>query len=544
MKLKFALVVWILAFSAGWAVSLPYFGRSPGNKLTAADAQDNDHFGFAVAIRGDKILVGATDEEGAGSERGAAYLYNTVSGAQLRKLTASDTADGDFFGSAVALAEHHAIVGAPAEDGAGDDRGAAYVYDLATGEETFKLVPSVLEDFATFGDSVSASGAYAIVGAPLEDATGSNRGAVYVFDLTTGTEILRLTAADGVDGDQFGFSVALSGHHAIIGAPKQNTGRGALYVFDLATGAQVHKFAPGDLATLDAFGHAVDVSGSSIVVGSLGRDEGGLNRGAAYVYDLTTGAQKFKLTASDGADADELGQDVAISGNLVLVSSRQQNGGTGAVYVFDLLTGGQLAKLVSSDGPANQLGISVALDDRLAVAGAFLDAGAGFDRGAAYVFEIPDRQPDLLSGAAPGSGVGGGVFNSSAAGQTIAFTSSKLAQVSGYITVTNSGDTGDDFDLSATAGNADFAVTYLRRTGSGETNVTAALIAGTHEEPNVVPGEAGRVIRALVKPSTRLKKKKKGKTTYLRRTFVARVTATSATHDFKVDAAAVQVQTK
>ncbi len=544
MKRKFAYAVLILACSNDWAFSLPYFGRTPGNKLTAADAQDEDEFGRSVAVAGGNFLLGAPGEDGTGASRGAAYLFNASSGAQLRKLTASDAADDDGFGFAVALSSRHAVIGAPGQDLGGTDRGAVYVFDLQTGAETFKLVPSVSEDSSAFGASIAVSGDFVIVGAFLENASGTDRGAVYVFDLTTGAERFRLTAADSVDGDSFGVSVDLSGNLALVGAPLQNGQRGAAYAFDLATGTQIHKFAPSELAVPDAFGLAVAVAGSTAVIGAPRTAEGGSFRGSVYVFDLITGSQKHKLTASDAANNDVFGSDVAISGDLVLSGAYAKNGSNGALYAFDLSTGGELAKLTTADAVPNGMSFSLGLDGRLALAGAPFDGGGGSERGAAYVFEIPDRQPDLLSGTAPASGVGRGVYNTSAAGQTLVLTSNKLAQVSGYLTVTNSGDTGDDFDLSATAGNGDFAVTYLRRTGSTESNITAALIAGTHEEPNVVPDDAGRVIRALVKPSTRLKKKKKGKTTYLRRTFVARVTATSATHDFKSDAAAVQVQTR
>lgn len=528
----------------GPAFALPYFGRTPGNKLTAMDAQDDDEFGRSVAAAGDNFLFGAPDEDGAGAGRGAAYLFNAVSGAQLRKFTPSETADEDAFGIGVALTAHHAVVGAPSKDEGGNNRGAVFVFDLENGEEIHKLTPSVVEDLSGFGFSLAASGNLLIVGSLFEDDSGTDRGAAYVFDLTTGAEKFRLTASDGADNDSFGTDVALVGNLAVVGAPGQNGLRGAVYVFDLSTGAQVFKFAPTDLAALDRFGISVGASGSSLIVGAISQSGGGNFRGAAYVFDLVTGTQKYKLTASDAADGDQLGTDVAISGNLALASTPFKNGGIGAVYVYDLATGGQLAKLVSPDAVPNGMGVSIALDGTRAVVGANSDPGGGLGRGATYVFEIPDRQPDLFSGSAPNSGVGRNVRNTSASGQTAVFTSRKLAQVSGYITVTNSGDTGDDFDLFATAGTADFSVTYLRRTGAAESNITAALIAGTHQEPNVVPDDAGRFIRVAVKPSGRLKKNKKGKITYLRRTFVARITAASATHDFKADAAAVQVQTR
>lgn len=523
----------------------PYAGRTPSNRLTASDDQDGDRFGYSVALTERHALVGAVFEDGAGSDRGAAYLFNPASGLQLRKFTASDATDNDSFGISVALTERFAVVGASDAENGGTGRGAAYVYDLETGVEIDKLSASDAEDNDYFGLAVAASAEFALVGAFGEDGAGSDRGAAYVFDLTTGTELFKLTASDGADSDEFGGIVRLSGNLALVGSPAHDNRRGAVYVFDLATGTQIFKLTASDAADFDLFGSSIGVSGNLAVIGAVSVAGGGGQRGAVYVFDLTTGAQRYKLTASDAEDLDNLGSAVAVSGNLAIASAPNKNGSQGALYAFDLVTGGELGKFTASDGEAiDRLGDAVALDGNLAFAGAPGDEAGGSDRGSVYAFLIPDRRPDLISGTGPFSGAGRGIQNTSASGQTIALTSRKLAQVSGYVTATNAGDTGDAFTLAGTAGTGDFALTYLRRTGAAESNVTAALLAGTHREPNVAPGEPGRVFRATVKPSNRLKKKKKGKTTYLRKTFVTRITATSETHSFRKDAAAVQVSTR
>jgi hypothetical protein len=102
-------------------------------KLTASDAEDQDQFGISVAISGDYVIVGAQYENGAGSMSGPAYIYYRNQGGsdnwgEVTKLSASDAEDGDYFGGSVAISGNFAIVGAYSEDGAGMDRGAAYLY--------------------------------------------------------------------------------------------------------------------------------------------------------------------------------------------------------------------------------------------------------------------------------------------------------------------------------------------------------------------------------------------------------------------------------
>ena len=76
--------------------------------------------------------------------------------------------------------------------------------------EDLKLIASdgSAEDF--FGNSVAVSGNTAVIGAPLDDDNGLESGSAYVFDVTTGQELFKLTASDGAANDNFGWSVVTS----------------------------------------------------------------------------------------------------------------------------------------------------------------------------------------------------------------------------------------------------------------------------------------------------------------------------------------------
>ena len=211
---------------------------------------------------------------------------------------------------------------------------AAYA-DL--GDQLFKLLPDDGAAEDEFGRSVAISGATAIVGAFGDDDNGDTSGSAYLFDTTTGRQIFKLLANDGAFNDRFGFSVAISGATAIVGAFLDDDNRensGSAYLFDTTTGRQIAKLLANDGAALDFFGVSVAISGTTAIVGASGDD----CSGSAYLFDTTTGRQLFKLLPDDGAPFDQFGLSVAISGATAIVGARgdDDNGGnSGSAYLFD-----------------------------------------------------------------------------------------------------------------------------------------------------------------------------------------------------------------
>ena len=192
-----------------------------------------------------------------------------------------------------------------------------------------------------------------------------------------------LTAADGAPGDIFGFSVALSGRTAVVGAPFKNSNNGAAYVFVRSgtTWARQAKLT----GPVGSFGYSAALSGATLVMGSPTENS---FAGAAYVFTRSgnTWSQRAKLTAADGAADDFFGNSVALSGATAVAGAPGKNANAGAAYVFTRsgTTWSQQAKLTAAHGAANDgLGNSVALSGATALAGApFKNASAG----AAYVF--------------------------------------------------------------------------------------------------------------------------------------------------------------
>ncbi len=190
------------------------------------------------------------------------------------------------------------------------------------------------------GGVVSGDGHVALVGALSKNG---NKGAAYVFTKHAGTWTPQqeLTASDGVPGDYFGSSVALSndGHVEVIGAFGKNGFTGAVYVFTEhgGTWTQQHELTASGGTPLDSFGQAVALSkdGHVALIGTPGKDG---NKGAAYVFTEHAGAfsQQQELTASDGVPGDAFGSSVGLSntGHVALIGAPTKNAVRGAAYVF------------------------------------------------------------------------------------------------------------------------------------------------------------------------------------------------------------------
>ena len=385
-------VVWPLAAPA------PVWGMTWDQvyKLTASDAAAHDVFGHSVAISGSTAVVGAHLDGDNGLASGSAYVFDVITGNELFKLTASDAAANDLFGVSVAVSGDTAVIGAQYDDDNGIDSGAAYVFDVATGNELFKLTASDGDPNDWFGHSVAVSGNRAIVGVFRDDKNGSSSGAAYVFDVTTGNELFKLTASDAA-ANHFGQSVALSGNTAVVGSYFDDGRSGAAYVFDATTGDELFELTASDQAPKNWFGGSVAVSGNTAVIGALEADGNEPRSGAAYVFDVTTGNELFKLTASDGATDQWFSISVAVRESTAVIGAMldDDNGAfSGSAYVFDVTTGDELFKLTASDGVAiDQFGISVAVSENTAVVGAFGDDDSS---GSAYVFAVvpaPDAAP-------------------------------------------------------------------------------------------------------------------------------------------------------
>ncbi|MGH9838494.1 MAG: putative Ig domain-containing protein [Blastocatellia bacterium] len=385
-------------------------------KLVANDGAAIDDFGHAVAISGDTVAVSAPfDDAGTAVDQGSAYVF-TRSGTtwmQQQKLLATDGVASDRLGTAIAVSGETVVVGAGNDTIGGNTvQGSAYVFvrSGARWTEQQQLTANDGAAFDNFGASVALSGDTVVVGAPFKRiGVNSTQGAAYVFTRgsTTWTLQQRLTAADGADGDLFGFSVALSGDLAVVGAESDDSdtqgNQGAAYVF--ARGGtdwtQQRKLFADDGANGDVFGFAVALGGNTVLAGALNHDNGAqVDQGAAYVFVLCANnfVEQQQLLANDGASADRFGHAVALGGDTVVVGAPDDDIGAkvnqGSAYVFTRngpagnMDWTQQLRLIAADGEAgDRFGFSVALGGDTLVVGAPQDDNGGLrDQGSAYVF--------------------------------------------------------------------------------------------------------------------------------------------------------------
>ena len=269
-------------------------------KIQAPDASALDLFGFAVAVDADTALVTCMRDDDVIVDSGSVYVFVRDGGGVWSfqdKLLASNAAAMVGFGVSIDVVGDDAVVGAPQSDGAGVGFGSVYVYQrdgFGGWSEVVELGAVDGADGDQFGSSVAMVDGLIVVGAPMHDANGADAGAVYVFErngMGQWSPSAKLMADVGVAGQLFGSSVSISGGLIVVGARDDDgavAGAGAVYLFEPDGGGwtQADRLVAADGGVNDRFGIGVGVDGGSLIVGASGDDDGGLNAGAVYFFDL------------------------------------------------------------------------------------------------------------------------------------------------------------------------------------------------------------------------------------------------------------------
>jgi hypothetical protein len=342
------------------------------------------------------------DTVGANFTQGAVYVFvepptGWANMTETARLTASDGTVGDVLGEAVAIGGNTIVAGAAGANLEPNElQGAAYVFvkpanGWSDATETAKLTASdgATDDF--FGSSVSISGDTVAIGA--DGATiGSNpyQGAVYFFVeppsgwITTSSFAAKVTTSDGAAGDQFGYSLSLNTDTLVVGARSATIGsnmiEGAAYAFSkprsgwVTTSAIDGKLSSADGASGDLLGSSISISGDNTVAAAAPNATVGANtqQGALYVFvEPSSGwsnmTQTAKLTAAAGKSNDQLGFNVSISPNGKNIVAGAPGNSSGEVYIYSKPAQGwvdekQIAKVTASGGTgAAWLGFGVAV---------------------------------------------------------------------------------------------------------------------------------------------------------------------------------------
>ncbi len=382
---------------------------APQPKLTASDGAIGDVFSTALALSADTVMAASP---GKTSGQGETYVFTHVGAAWTQQaiLKAAGGSSSDSFGGAVAVSGDTALIAAGSQ---ALGQGAVYVFQRtgASWTQQTKLTASDAAPGDNFGSS-AIDGDTALIGASAK----ANQGAAYVFVRSGGawTQQAKLVASDAVNGDAFGISVSIQGDTAVIGAVGKSANQGVAYVFVRSgtTWTQQAKLSASDAGVQGSFGSCVSVGGDTILVGARSKDS---FKGGAYVFlrSGTTWTEQSKLAPADSATGDNFGLACSLEGDTALVGAYGKNAAAGAAYVFTRsgAAWSQQAKLTASDATSRDVfGYAVSLNDNTALIGAYAHAGQGaaylFTRsGSAWTQQFELTAPDAAGGDAFGASV-------------------------------------------------------------------------------------------------------------------------------------------
>ena len=331
-------------------------GVSGFNPIADTSGALDDYFGYSVSISGNFAIAGAyQDDPGGNLEKGSVniYQFNGTHWALTQKITDPTGNATDYFGYSVSMSGNYAIIGAPVEDGPfGVYQGSVSIYQYNGSNWVLmqKIMDATGELGGAFGYSVSISGNYAIVGAYSDDGIGGSdvgSASIYQFNGTSWVLMQKLTDSAPFAFDTFGSSVAISGNRAIVGAPLDD--------------------------------------------GAAGPDQGSVS---IYQYNGTSWVLIQKLTDATPGGGDRFGQSVAVSGNYFIVGASRDDEtggvdqGSASIYQYNGTSLMLMTKLINPLGAGDDFfGLSVSISDSYAIVGAGRDdIGTNLEQGAASIF--------------------------------------------------------------------------------------------------------------------------------------------------------------
>ncbi|MFN6501537.1 MAG: LamG-like jellyroll fold domain-containing protein [Nostoc sp. DedQUE01] len=331
-------------------------------KLQPADLKSESYFGEETALSGEWAIAGARKADRADiQDAGIAYAFQLQNQMWLQKqqLQPNDTRVGDQFGSAVAMSQQWAIIGARKADyGIIKDVGAAYIYQLADGiwQQKQKLQPSDLNVNSFFGKGIAINGNWAIIGAShAKSTTIQDAGAAYVFYLENGVwqQKQKLQPEDLGFNQCFCNVIAMTSEWAIIGGGDRYTSAsikrpGGAYIYHLENGVwqQKQKLNSPRPGINDLFGYSVAISGEYAFVGAVNTPLTNiLGTGSVYIYKLIEGVWQPQqlLQPSQPKYCAFFGATVAIANDIAVIGSTRADSSklkaTGDAHIFKLEKG-------------------------------------------------------------------------------------------------------------------------------------------------------------------------------------------------------------
>ncbi|OPY32821.1 MAG: hypothetical protein A4E34_02198 [Methanoregula sp. PtaU1.Bin006] len=256
-------------------------------KIVSPVPEEWDNFGRAVAVDGNRMVVTARKSS---LEEGSAYIFEKKGGKWVHKadLVASDAAPGAYFGQSVDIQGDLIVIGA--RNANPNEAGAVYFFRKARDgwTEFARVAPENGKKNDQFGFTVDIEGKTVAVGARRADPDSlTDAGAVYVYSVKNDAVdlVTRLTPADISAKDEFGQSLAIAGDTLAVGAWKDDNKQGSIYLFrrDGGLWTETGKVTASDGVAGDEFGYSLAAVGDRMVTGAHFADS---KAGAAYVLPV------------------------------------------------------------------------------------------------------------------------------------------------------------------------------------------------------------------------------------------------------------------
>lgn len=463
-----------------------------------------DHFGNDIAVYEDFMVVGAIDSDLVANNAGAAFVYRRNQQSTpdndsddtwdyYSTLTAFDAAEGDFFGTSVAIDRGTIVIGAKGDDDLGSESGSAYIFRWIGIGWVFdqKITSSDGEAGDNFGTSVAIEDFTIVVGSPYHDEFNlsyeDEAGAAYVFALVGNAwlESQKITASNKDYYDRFGTAVGINNHQIFVSGITADTGQyplggGAVYVFHYSIDTWIERQIIGQPSATGNIWFGLNFYVDDNYLGIISPDDNSFTGGDIYIYKNSSGGRTGTWTFQQQISAPENDphysfDSISISGSSLVVGSTTS--GSGAVYLYRLIDGNWVESqtLFSKDSaPKDFFGYSVAFSDKQVIVGAPLNDEAGTDVGKFYVFRpyVPEY---FIYGVSQDEGD---------EGQTIfTFNVDRIGQTAGDLNF----DSTVDFttaDLSATLADNDYefkagTVTFLAdQEATAQTQTITLIVNG------------------------------------------------------------------
>jgi len=275
------------------------------------------------------------------------------------------------------------------------------------------------------GRAIPAANGRIVVGSPnaIRNVNGTpvQTGGVYVFDSKSHQLIRTIFPSDGVAGGRFGESVAVSGNVMVVGSPNWGTSivsnRGAVYLYNVTTGALIRRIEPSNTNAGDLWGKSVAIEGDTLAYGARDHDGNtlGSNMGVVETYSILRQTQMASIQGvpmfGGRPSLNQLGASIAINRGVVAAGAPGSTGGDGAVLLFDAVSGSVIHTLQDPKGAgkAGGFGYSLDMDDGLLIVGApfhsIVFIGPQPNAGSAYLFDMRYiTTPQAVIGAVDGGG--------------------------------------------------------------------------------------------------------------------------------------------